>query len=246
MAAEQMSACVDRLCGRYKGRDGNATDSKRGLDGSSIAGNRGKGKDITSAEHGPKGVAVPLLQPGSLTMSAPATCMLPGLSEELVARVFDFATGAWALRLVCRSWADRGVGGFLASAPSLEVSFPLCASRLGLFESAIYYYSAVLQVSSRSHEGAAADCRPPGMTGAAKLEIWREAGEPYGPQSDLISVMESTWTLDLQCLELACGSWSSGPGGFDHGQMISTDWLPQRIPLRMLLTRSWADGSMAH
>lgn len=156
----------------------------------------------------------------------------PQLPEDVVSIVLGHASACWSHRRVARAWAQAAVAGIMTQPRS--ANFSLNPWHIGLHDSAIYYYSAVLLVQPTGTNGSS-------PAGQAELQIWREAGEPYGPQSDRLMSWLTLWTLDPARKELVCSEWTAVtedgglPGEFDVIDTKARDWLPRTLEMKGLL-----------
>mmetsp|Transcript_50131 Transcript_50131/g.160400 ORF Transcript_50131/g.160400 Transcript_50131/m.160400 type:complete len:235 (+) Transcript_50131:45-749(+) len=145
---------------------------------------------------------------------------------ELASHILHFAAGCWSHRPVCRAWATEVASAALTS--KRAVSFRAQAATIGLPDSAIFHYAAELGVLPA--EGPAARSGQ----GVAELKLWREAGEPYGPQSDHIATWQAPWRADVPTLMLVCGEWRSVMQT-EYWGPPPTVLLPKVLTLRQLM-----------
>jgi len=148
------------------------------------------------------------------------TVMLPA---EVTALVLSYASGHWPHRRVAREWASSIAFAFLRVIHTV----PLNANEQS--RSSIFYHTSLLSLK-------------PGIDGIGTCEVnlWREAGEPYGPISDLLATWSGAWHLKVDSLQIVMKDWIRLPkrnAGEDNVvDSFDQQLLPQTISLKELLT----------
>lgn len=148
------------------------------------------------------------------------TVMLPA---EVAALVLSYASGHWPHRRVAREWASS-IGWALLG---VIHTVPLNAREES--QSSIFYHTALLSLKPQI-DG----------IGTCEVNLWREAGEPYGPISDLLATWSGAWHLKVDSLQIVMKDWicfSERTADEDDAvDRFDKQSLPRTISVKDLLT----------
>jgi hypothetical protein len=148
------------------------------------------------------------------------TVMLPA---EVAALVLSYASGHWPHRRVAREWASSIAYAFVGVIHTVPLNARV-ESR-----SSIFYHTALLSLKPQI-DG----------IGTCEVNLWREAGEPYGPISDLLATWSGAWHLKVDSLQIVMNDWirlSQRIAGEDDAvDRFDKKCLPQTISVKDLLT----------
>eukprot|EP00747_Dinoflagellata_sp_TGD_P037224 gnl/TRDRNA2_/TRDRNA2_138940_c0_seq2.p1 gnl/TRDRNA2_/TRDRNA2_138940_c0~~gnl/TRDRNA2_/TRDRNA2_138940_c0_seq2.p1 ORF type:complete len:253 (-),score=37.45 gnl/TRDRNA2_/TRDRNA2_138940_c0_seq2:235-993(-) len=194
-------------------------------------------------------------KPAADVEAAWATGPLP---PELALNVFALAAGDWRLRCVCRGCArivevaaasarlvldSQAAFELRAALESAECSvwLPIHAVDLGLHhESSIFFFSGELRVRllpTGAADGTDGEAEIDEMRGEAEFEVWCQAGEPYGPQSDRIATWRTLWHLDIHGRKVVFEQWTLlDRPHFDWVPVVSPAALPQHVTVKKLMS----------